>query len=97
MGNEVDLDNVSDNELINLWGAVMGQVAKDYIELYAAYLKEGPNATIKLYASKKRFPVKKSIIELEDYILGDLIAGPHADYIVHGLRDEAKLFMKGDN
>jgi hypothetical protein len=94
MAKDIIIDNVSDEALVRVWEAVMEQVAKEYIDLYIKYLKYGPGTTAKLSWSRKVVYVKPALIELEDYILGDLIAGPHAQYIVHGLREEARKHVE---
>lgn len=92
MAKDVIIDNLQDEGLIRLWEAVMEQVAVEYIDLYILYLQHGSEATRKYCSNYGRHQVtaKRGLIELEDYILGDLIAGPHASYIVHKLRQEAK-------
>lgn len=90
MAKDVQIDTLTDDGLTRLWEGVMAQVAKDYIDLYVIYLKKGPDAHTKKGYGHKLIPVKTALIELEDYICGDLIAGPHADYIVKNLRKEAK-------
>ena len=90
MAKDVQIDTLTDDGLTRLWEGVMAQVAKDYIDLYIIYLKKGPDANTKKGYGHKLIPVKRALIELEDYILGDLIAGPHAKYIVFNLRKEAR-------
>lgn len=87
---DVSIDNLSDEGLTRLWEGVMEEVAKEYIEYYTVYLKKGPDAQTKKFYGHKIINVKTALIELEDYILGDLIAGPHADYIIKNLRKEAE-------
>lgn len=94
MAMDISLDTLSDEGLVRIWEGVMEQVAKDYIDLYILYLKEGEEATAGKKYGQKKVPVKTCLLELEDYIVGDLIAGPHADYIVKGLRREAQEHMK---
>lgn len=90
MAMDISLDTLSDEGLVRIWEAVMEQVAKDYIDLYILYLKEGEEATAGKKYGQKKIPVKTCLLELEDYIVGDLIAGPHSQYIIHGLRREAR-------
>ena len=91
MANDIDLYAVSDESVYRLWEGVMEQVAKDYIASYALYLKQVGEETIVPYKEDNRpLTLKQRLIELEDYIVGDLIAGEHASYIICGLREEAK-------
>lgn len=89
MAKDVIITDITDEAVTRIWEAVMEQAAKEYIDLYRVYLVSGPNATKKLPFSSRTVRVKDALIELEDFILGDLIAGPHADYIVKKLREEA--------
>ena len=90
MANDISIDSITDEALTRIWEAVMEEVAREYIDLYIVYLKEGPDATKKICYGHRTVTVKPALIELEDYILGDLIAGPHADYIIKNLRREAR-------
>lgn len=95
MAKDVSIDNLTDEGLVRLWEGVMEQAAKDYIDLYIAYLKNGPDARVNLISMNKHpITAKPALIELEDYIVGDLIAGPHAEYIIHNLRREAMEHVK---
>ena len=91
---DVSIDNLSDEGLTRLWEGVMEEVAKEYIDYYAIYLKKGPEARTKKFYGGKIIDIKTALIELEDYILGDLIAGPHAEYIIKNLRKEAEEHVR---
>lgn len=91
MAMDIDLYAVSDESVYRLWEGVMEQVAKDYVNSYILYLKNKEADENAPYAEERRLvSLKQRLIELEDYIVGDLIAGDHASYIIHGLREEAK-------
>ena len=91
---DISIDNLSDEGLVRLWEAVMEQVAKDYIDYYICYLRYGPDANKKAIFSTKYLNCYEEIVKLEDYIVGDLIAGPHAEYIIKKLREEAEEHVK---
>ncbi len=91
MAMDIDLNAVSDESVYRLWEGVMEQVAKDYINSYILYLKkQGVDSDVPYAEEHKLLSLKQRLIELEDYIVGDLIAGDHASYIIHGLREEAR-------
>ena len=89
MSKDISIDDISDEALTRIWEAVMEQAAKEYIDLYIVYLRNGDGVKKRSRYGSKYISVKESLIELEDYILGDLIAGPHALYIIKNLRKEA--------
>lgn len=90
MAMDIDLNTLADAGIIRIWEGVMEQVAKDYIDTYIEYLKYGLDHVSDYRYGRRHVSVKSRLLELEDYIVGDLIAGPHATYIIHNLRDKAR-------
>ena len=91
MAMDISLDTINDEGIVRIWEAVMEQVAKDYVDTYTEYLRYGLEYLSDYRYGHRKITVKARLLELEDYIVGDLIAGPHAEYIVHGLREEAQI------